>query len=106
MQEMRVLMLEDDPNDLELIRRELGRLTPAPTILHVTSETAFVAALNDVAPHVIFCDHNIPTFDGRMALEKTPHLQPDTRIILATGSVNEETAGTYLKAGDTVDHQK
>jgi len=101
MQEMRVLMLEDDPNDLELIRRELGRLTPAPTILHVTSETAFVAALNDFAPHVILCDHNIPTFDGRMALEKTRHLQPDTPFILVTGSLNEETAVSYLKAGAT-----
>jgi len=94
-------MLEDDPNDLELIRRELGRLTPAPTILHVTSETAFVAALNDFAPHVILCDHNIPTFDGRMALEKTRHLQPDTPFILVTGSLNEETAVSYLKAGAT-----
>jgi len=101
MQEMRVLMLEDDPNDLELIRRELGRLTPAPTILHVTSETAVVAALNDFAPHVILCDHNIPTFDGRMALEKTRHLQPDTPFILVTGSLNEETAVSYLKAGAT-----
>src|SRR5437879_5129482 len=101
MQDMRVLMLEDDPNDLELIRRELGRLTPAPTILHVTSETAFVAALTDFAPHVILCDHNLPAFDGRMALEKTRQLQPDTPFILVTGSLNEETAVSYLKAGAT-----
>ena len=101
MQEMRVLMLEDDPNDLELIQRELGRLRPAPTILHVTTETAFVAALTDFAPHVILCDHNIPVFNGRMALEKTRQLRPDTPFILVTGSLNEETAVSYLKAGAT-----
>ena len=36
-----------------------------------------------------------------MALEKTRHLQPDTPFILVTGSLNEETAVSYLKAGAT-----
>ena len=99
MQDMRVLMLEDDPNDVELIRRELSRLTPVPNILHVRSEPAFVAALSDFAPDVILCDHNIPAFDGRMALEKARQLKPETPFILVTGSLNEETAVSYLKSG-------
>ena len=96
---MRVLMLEDDPNDVELIRRELSRLTPVPNILHVRSEQAFVTALTDFVPDVILCDHNIPAFDGRMALEKARELKPDTPFILVTGSLNEETAVSYLKSG-------
>ena len=99
MQDMRVLMLEDDPNDVELIRRELNRLTPVPNILHVRSEQAFVTALTDFAPDVILCDHNIPAFDGRMALEKAQELKPETPFILVTGSLNEETAVSYLKSG-------
>jgi PAS domain S-box-containing protein len=99
MDEMRVLMLEDDRNDLELIRRELARLIPAPTLRHVTNEAAFVAALADFAPHIILCDHNIPVFDGRAALEKAQQLRPETPFILVTGSLNEETAVSYLKAG-------
>ena len=99
MQELRVLMLEDDPNDVELIRRELQPLTPPPTLLHVRSEAAFVTALQDFAPHIILCDHNIPAFDGRAALQKTQQLRPETPFILVTGSLNEETAVSYLKAG-------
>src|SRR2546425_1520548 len=99
MQELRVLMLEDDPNDVELIRRELQPLTPPPTLLHVRSEAAFVTALQDFAPRIILCDHNIPAFDGRAALQKTQQLRPETPFILVTGSLNEETAVSYLKAG-------
>jgi len=99
MQDLRVLMLEDDPNDVELIRWELNRLTPIPNILHVRSEQAFVTALTDFAPDVILCDHNIPAFDGRMALEKAQQLKPETPFILVTGSLNEETAVSYLKSG-------
>jgi two-component system, cell cycle sensor histidine kinase and response regulator CckA len=99
MKEMRVLMLEDDPNDVELIARELGRLAPAPQVQRVTTETAFVTALRDFAPDVVLCDHNVPTFDGRMALQQTRAIRPDIPFILVTGSLNEETAVSYLKAG-------
>jgi PAS domain S-box-containing protein len=99
MGEMRVLMLEDDSNDVELIRRELSRLSPVPQIHRVTTETGFIAGLQEFAPHVILCDHNVPAFDGRMALATVQRLQPDTPFILVTGSLSEETAVSYLKAG-------
>jgi two-component system, cell cycle sensor histidine kinase and response regulator CckA len=99
MDELRVLMLEDNANDFELIRRELGRLTPAPTVKRVTGESEFVAALRDFGPHVILCDHNVPAFDGRRALERVLEIQPDTPFILVTGSLDEETAVAYLKSG-------
>ena len=92
-------MLEDDPNDLELIRRELGRLAPSPVIQRVTTESSFVSALQEFAPHVILCDHNLPTFDGRRALETACAIRPEIPFILVTGSLDEETAVSYLKAG-------
>jgi len=96
---MRVLLLEDDANDVQLIAHELRRLTPPPEIQRVTSEAAFVTALQDFAPDVILSDHNVPTFDGPMALAKARAILPEVPFILVTGSLNEETAVSYLKAG-------
>ena len=98
---MRVLLLEDDANDERLIAHELGRLTPPPQIERVTGEASFLAALKDFAPDVILSDHNLPAFDGRRALAKTRAILPDIPFILVTGSLNEETAVSYLKAGAT-----
>jgi len=98
---MRVLLLEDDANDEQLIAHELGRLTPPPQIERVTGEASFLAALKDFAPDVILSDHNLPAFDGRRALEQTRAILPDIPFILVTGSLNEETAVSYLKAGAT-----
>ena len=49
MRAMRVLLLEDDANDEQLIAYELVRLTPRPQILRVTSESSFLAALREFA---------------------------------------------------------
>src|SRR5216117_51920 len=98
---MRVLLLEDDANDEQLIAHELGRLTPPPQIERVTGEASFLAALKDFAPDVILSDHNLPAFDGRRALEQTRAILPDIPFILVTGTLNEETAVSYLKAGAT-----
>ncbi|MEX2156902.1 MAG: response regulator [Gemmatimonadales bacterium] len=98
---VRVLMLEDSEHDAALIRRELGRL-PAPSdIRHVATEAAFVAALTEFAPHIVLSDHNIPSFGGWAALELAQRALPHAPFILITGSLDEETAVAYLKAGAT-----
>jgi PAS domain S-box-containing protein len=99
MEQVRVLMVEDSDSDAVLIRRELGRLTPPPDVQQVRTESAFVAALEGFAPHVILCDHNIPGFGGWEALEFAHRARPDVPFILVTGSLDEETAVRYLKGG-------
>src|SRR5467141_775450 len=101
MEHVRVLMVEDNDNDAALITRELGRLTPPPDVQHVRTQPAFAPALDGFAPHVILCDHNIPGFSGWEALELAQRARPDVPFILVTGSLDEETAVAYLKAGAT-----
>ncbi|HEY3219657.1 MAG TPA: response regulator [Gemmatimonadales bacterium] len=96
---VRVLLVEDDAGDAELIRRELSRLDPPPHIQQVRTQPAFLAALEGFAPDVILSDHNIPGFGGRDALALAQRILPDVPVILVTGSLNEETAVDYLKAG-------
>jgi len=99
MEQVRVLMVEDDESDAALVRRELDRLDPRPQVQHVRTEPAFLEALRGFAPHVILCDHNIPGFGGRRALELAHATLPDVPFILVTGSLDEETAVAYLRSG-------
>jgi two-component system cell cycle sensor histidine kinase/response regulator CckA len=96
---VRVLLLEDDEADAALIRRELRRITPAPDVRHVTTEAGFSSALGEYDPQIILSDHNIPSFSGGAALEVARRLAPDIPFILVTGSLDEETAVSYLKNG-------
>lgn len=96
---VRLLMLEDSEHDAALIRRELNRLTPPPDIRHVNNQESFIAALREAAPQIVLCDHNIPGFGGRAALDIARSIVPDVPFILVTGSLDEETAVDYLKGG-------
>ena len=101
MDSVRVLMVEDTDSDAALILRELERLKPRPEIQQVKTQAAFEVALAGFAPHVILCDHNIPGFGGPEALALAQRALPDVPFILVTGSLDEETAVAYLKAGAT-----
>src|SRR5438445_13673898 len=97
--QVRVLMVEDSESDAALIHHELQRLTPPPVVHHVKTETSFVLALREFAPHVILCDHNIPGFGGWEALELAHRLVPDTPFILVPGWLDEVTAAEDSRRG-------
>ena len=73
---IRVLHLEDNPNDAEMIqvKLELGGL--ACDIVVVNGKQGFESALARESFDIILCDHNLPDYDGRsalaLALEKLP----------------------------------
>ena len=97
----RVLMIEDNEHDATLIQRELARLPGKADVHRVSTEAGFAAALREFDPDIILCDHNIPSFGGWAALEMARRALPDVPFILVTGSLDEETAVAYLKAGAT-----
>jgi PAS domain S-box-containing protein len=96
---VRILLLEDDSNDAALIERELSKLGLPHEIRRVATGDDFARALHDTVPDVILADHNLPGFGGPAALERAQALVPHTPFILVTGSLDEETAVAYLKAG-------
>src|ERR1041385_4412144 len=103
MEPVRVLMAEDDDNDAELVRRELGRSNVPAVIEQVGSATSFAAALASFRPDTNMWDHDMPGFGGPRALALAKQLAPDVPFILVTGSLDEETAVNYLKTG-AADH--
>lgn len=95
---LKVLMVEDNPNDAKLIAIELGRNYEL-TIHRVEKEENFVKELNSFNPNIILSDYTLPYFDGMRALILTQHINPLLPFILITGSINEETAVAVMKAG-------
>ncbi len=96
---LRVLILEDNPVDAELVERELRRAKIAFTSRIVEGKRAFAKALADFLPQVILSDFKLPAFDGLAALEVARQKAPDIPFIFVSGSIGEEKAIEMLSRG-------
>jgi two-component system cell cycle sensor histidine kinase/response regulator CckA len=97
---IRVLLLEDQATDAELLVRELRRAGFEPDWTRVETEESFIAHL---APgiDVILADYNLPLFDGLQALRRLQELKFDIPFILISGSLGDELVAQCLKRGVT-----
>jgi len=98
---VRLLHLEDNPKDAELIHDRLEVAGLASEITRVSNRKGFEAALNDATYHVILCDFNLPDYDGISALSAARASQPDVPVIVISGSLGEEEAVKCLHLGAT-----
>ena len=96
---VRILVLEDDPHDARLAERELHSAGLEFTARRVATRSDFEEALRQFHPDLIVADHNLPQFSGAAALQLAREIAPGTPFILVTGSLDEETAVEYMKAG-------
>jgi diguanylate cyclase (GGDEF)-like protein/PAS domain S-box-containing protein len=97
--DIRILMLEDDPDDAELETRELRSAGISCTLSVVDTGDDFRAGLQAFAPDIVISDFTLPTFDGLSALRMTRELAPDIPFIFVSGTVGEEAAVSALKYG-------
>jgi PAS domain S-box-containing protein len=98
---LRILHLEDDRRDAELVEATLAGEGLRATITRVDNGTSFRSALESDAFDVILADYNLPMFDGLSAQLLTAELRPDTPFIFLSGSIGEELAVDRLKNGAT-----
>jgi DNA-binding NtrC family response regulator len=98
---LRILSLEDDPNDAELIQ-ELLHADGIPCVLsRVDSQAAFHASLEQGGIDLILADYTLPAFDGLSALRLAVTLRPEVPFIFVTGTLGDEVATEALKVGAT-----
>jgi two-component system response regulator len=95
-EQLKILILEDSPDDVNLVERELKRAGIDFTTTVVSKRLEFENALSQVRPDVILSDHSLPSFNSIEALKLYQSLQPQLNLIapfiLVTGSVSEEFA--------------
>ena len=97
---LRVLILEDEPADAELMAQELRRAGFDPEWERVATETEYLALL-DPALDLILADYRLPQFDGLLALRFLQERGLDIPFILVSGTIGEELAVSAMKQGAT-----
>jgi len=98
---LRVLHLEDDLRDAELVREMLLSEGIVCDIVRVDTQAAFLDALEQSGYQLIFADYSLPAFDGISALNIAKEKVPDIPFIFITGKMGEDRAIETLKHGAT-----
>lgn len=97
---IRVLIVEDRPEDAELLVHELERGGYEPEWTRVETEEDFLAGL-DPPPDLVISDYKLPGFSGPRALELFTSTGLDAPFIVVSGAVGEEEVVDLLKRGAT-----
>ena len=96
---LKILMLEDDASDAELIQRLLRKEPWTTEFTVTTNRNDFEAALEHFRPDLILADNSLPQFDASDALRLARRQSPGISFIMVTGTVSEEYAVEMIKAG-------
>ena len=96
---IRVLILEDNPADAELVQFELEEAGFAFISKVVMTEEDFVHEIQEYCPDLILSDYDLPKYSGALALAEVRRSCPDTPFILVTGAVSEDRAIEILTQG-------
>jgi len=96
---VRILIVEDDPQDAALAERQVRRADIFCTFRRVETRDSMVQALREFVPDVVITDHSLPAFGARDALQLTQQLSPGTPVIVVTGRLGDEPAVQYLQLG-------
>jgi DNA-binding NtrC family response regulator len=97
----KILIVEDDPNDADLLLRELKKNDYVFTSKIVQTRETFEYALETFVPDIILSDYSLPAFDGITAFNIKQEKSPDTPFIIVSGTVGEERSIELIKSGVT-----
>jgi len=96
-----ILLLEDDPLDVEEIKNLLNSEKIIYEIEEVINKEDYIKYLNKNGIDIILADYSIPGFDGIDALEIAQKINPFIPFIFVSGVIKEEFAINCLKKGAT-----
>ena len=97
-QSLRVLLVEDNPDDAKMVLHELKRAGFETTSQRVDTEATFLAGL-DGGLDLILCDHSMPEFSGPRALELLKKRGLEIPLIIISGTIGEEIAVEAMRLG-------
>ena len=96
---IRVLLVEDDEADAELIAAELDAAGLGAITQRVDSRDSFESALRKFSPDVVLCDHSLGSFNARAAMEILRAIRPAVPLIVVTGNDDERVAVECFRSG-------
>jgi PAS domain S-box-containing protein len=96
---MRILHLEDNPTDAELVRAVVTTEWPDCQITCVSSRFAFIGELHLSRYNLILSDFALASLNGLEALKIAKERAPDTPFIFLSGTIGEDRAIEAVRAG-------
>jgi signal transduction histidine kinase/CheY-like chemotaxis protein len=98
---LRILYLEDDTKDAELVQATLEAANVACSVTRVETHPEFLGLLERGGFDLILADYTLPSFDGISALKVAKEVRPEVPFIFVSGTLGEEVAIEALKLGAT-----
>ena len=99
--ELKILILEDNQYDVDLLHRELKKSGLSFTSRVVQTRDEYENALNNFAPDIILSDYSLPAFDAVSAFRIKQDQSPYIPFIIVSGIIGEENAVELIKNGVT-----
>ena len=96
---IKILHLEDLPEDAELVEYELHKGNIKFEKRVVDNKEDYEKMLSDFNPDIILSDHSLPSFDSFQALAILKEKRLDIPFILVTATMSEEFAVDIMKQG-------
>ena len=97
---LRLLILEDNPSDAELMLHELRGAGYDPIADRVETEQEYRKHLQP-APEIVLADFSMPEFNALRALEIMQECQLDIPVIIVSVAIGEERAVQIMQRGAT-----
>jgi len=98
---MRILYLEDEPRDAELVQASLEADDIVCDLIRADNQQDFVEALKEGGFDLILADYTLPLFDGVSALKLAKEIAPQVPFIFVSGTLGDERGVEALKLGAT-----
>ncbi len=95
----RVLLIEDNPGDADLVRLRLVEHKPDVSVNCVQRLSEGLASLDDKPPAVVLLDLNLPDSQGAETFRKVLEKAPDVPIVILSGQDDEALAIKALHQG-------
>jgi CheY-like chemotaxis protein len=102
----KILLIDDDPDLLDVYREILGRLPSQPTIRTATSGARAIAMLETEPVSLLICDLKMPKMDGLQVLSIVRRKHPELRTVVLTGVADEQFRSRVYSLGVDLFWQK
>jgi len=98
----KVFMLEDQPTDQELVKRQALKFNDKCIFMTANNKASFYEKIDVFQPDIILSDYSLPDILGTRALEYVKEHLPDVPFIFVTGAVDndQEVAEIVFQGAD------